>query len=59
VLIYLKYALAKYKEEVIFMEDGAPVYKGYANGVGKLIGILIFFIKWPALLPDLNAIEKV
>ena len=41
------------------MEDSAPVYKGYANGICKLISILIFFIKWPALLPDLNTIKKV
>ena len=58
-LIYLKHVLAKYKEEVILIEDGAPIYKGYTNGVRKLISILIFFIKWPALLLDLNAIKKV
>ena len=59
VLLYLKYALAEFKEEVILMEDGAPVHKGYVKGVRKLIGIPTFFINWLALLPDLNAIEKV
>jgi len=59
VLIYLKYALVKYKEEVIIMEDSAPVYNGYANSVRKLISIPIFFIKWLASLLDLNAIKKV
>ena len=59
VLIYLKHALAEYKEEVILIEDGAPVYKGYANSICKLINILIFFIKQLASSPDLNAIEKV
>ena len=58
-LPYLKHALAKFKEEVILMEDGAPIYKGYAKGVRKLISIPTFFISWPALLPDLNAIKKV
>ena len=58
-LPYLKHALAEFKEEVILMEDGAPVHKGYAKGVCKLIGILTFFINWPVLLLDLNAIEKV
>ena len=48
-----------YKEEVILMEDGAPIHEGYINGVSKLISILIFFIKWPASLLDLNAIKKV
>ena len=59
VLIYLKHALAEYKEEVILIEDSAPIYNSYANGIRKLISIPIFFIKQPALLLDLNAIKKV
>ena len=58
-LLYLKYALNKFKEKVILIEDGAPVYQGYIKGIRKLIQILTFFLKWLALLLDLNAIKKV
>lgn len=61
VLTYLKHALADAfgDEEVILMEDGAPVHKGYANRVRDICGFHTFYKKWPASSPDLNAIEKV
>ena len=37
VLLYLKHALNKFKEEVILMEDGAPIHQGYVKGIRKLI----------------------
>lgn len=57
VVIPLLEGLEEHKDDILFMEDGAPIHKRYATKVRLGAGIHGFI--WPPSSPDFNPIEKV